>query len=82
MTEYNPATQFFIDISTDGYGEFGSYYCQGPAQDDSLFPICLWFANIGMPIPKIFNPDTDGDTIMDKYNYLEFWSAIFEFRPF
>ena len=33
-----------------------------------------------MPIPKIFTPD-GGDTIMDKYNYLEFWSAILEFRP-
>ena len=33
-----------------------------------------------MPIPKIYTPD-GGATILEKFNYLEFWSAILEFRP-
>ena len=42
----------------------------------------MWFADIGMPIPKLTKGDNETDTILSKVNYIEFWSAIFEFRPF
>ena len=46
--------------------------------------VCLWFANMGMPIPKLAKDEgvDDDETILDQYASVEFWSAIFEFRPF